>query len=77
MAEFMQSFSVLYASIPPYDFALDSLLGTLSLPTLFEADRETLDAQIIPLEIKAAIFAFPPHKAPGPDDFPVDSMPKP
>lgn len=34
-------------------------------------DRGALKAKITPLEIEAAIFAFPPHKAPGPDGFPA------
>lgn len=47
-------------------------MGNLPLPSLSEAERDAIDAQIMPLVIEAVIFAFPPHNTPGLDGFPAD-----
>lgn len=66
-------FSSLYSPVPEYDSeAMCSLLAGLPIPKLTVQDCNILEAKITVKEIQAAIFAFPPNKAPGPDGFPID-----
>lgn len=52
---------------------LSNLPCNLSLQVLMsKSDRDTLEAKITPLKIKAAICGFPPRKALDPDRLPVD-----
>lgn len=73
MQEFVNFFSSLFAPIPSYDESdLDFLLLDLPIPKLSENDSSILEAKITVKQIQQAIFAFPPHKAPGPDGLPAD-----
>lgn len=73
LREFCDFFEGLYAPIQQSDpDSLDTLLDELTLPRLSDEDRVMLDAGIINQEIVAAIFDFPPNKAPGPDGIPAD-----
>lgn len=73
MQEFVDFFLSLYSPIPPYDTAeLDNVLQSLPIPRLSEEDCILLEAKITVKEIEAAICAFPPNKAPGPDGIPAD-----
>lgn len=73
MDEFKDFFPNVYTLIPKYDqTALTALLKGLVLPSLSDLDRLALDAKITAKEVVSAIFAFPPHRAPGPDGFPAD-----
>lgn len=73
LQEFVRFYSSLYSPIPTYDsLELDDLLGSLSMPKLSDTDATLLDDPISILEIEAAMLAFPPQKAPGPDGFPAD-----
>lgn len=73
LEEFVNFYKSLYSPILPYDLAeLEGLLFSLSMPKLADPDVAHLDEPISVLEIKAAILAFPPRKAPGPDGFPAD-----
>lgn len=73
MDEFWDFFSTLYAPITNYDQKdLDTLLEGLVLLSLSDPGHLALDAKITTKEVVSAIFALPPHKAPGPDGFPAD-----
>lgn len=65
---FVQYYRTLYAPIPTYNVQiLETLLSSLDIPMLSEADSTDLEAEITEKEIEIAIRSFPPHKSPGPD----------
>lgn len=70
LATFVEYYKTLYTPIPAYgEQELESILSSLTIPTLSDTDRDGLEADITAEEIVLAFRAFPLHKSPGPDSF--------
>ncbi|XP_077341251.1 IgGFc-binding protein-like [Lithobates pipiens] len=68
LCEFRNRLEGLYKAKPSFtQQAADRLFRDLSLPTMTDSDRESLETPIRPEEILAAIQTLKPHKRPGPD----------
>ena len=55
---------------------ITSYLNNISLPTVAEEERSTLNAAFTPEEVWSAIQAMPNGKCPGPDGFPLECYKK-
>ena len=70
---FREYFSKLYQSEGPInENEMEAFFQDISLPTLKEEERESLEAPVTEREILAALKAFPTGKAPGNDGFTIE-----
>ena len=70
---FREYYSKLYQSEGPInENEMEAFFQDISLPTLKEEERESLEAPVREREILAALKAFPTGKAPGNDGFTIE-----
>ena len=72
---FQDFYKALYSAEQVDAMVIASYLNNISLPTIAEEDRSSLDAAFTPEEVWAAIQSMPNGKCPGPDGFPLEFWP--